>query len=76
MSVIFAKFPLLSKIQPLSHKLLSDKLLPPHLHSICPETYMQGFSSDFEQFFWSNTTLFAYFERTNMASKLPSLKNC
>ena len=52
MRVIFANFPLLSKIQTLSHKTVGQtNFLSPPLQLACPKTYLQGLSSDFEQIF-------------------------
>ena len=44
----FAKFPRLSNMQTLSHKLLIRQTSNyHHSKSACPKTYTQGFSSDF-----------------------------
>ena len=52
MRIIFAKFSLVSKIQTLFHKLLVRQISNHHhcnWHD--QKTYIQGFSSNFEQFF-------------------------
>ena len=50
MRVIFAKFPLVSKILTLSHKYLAKLLITTNASGM-PKTYFQGISSDLKQFF-------------------------
>ena len=76
MRVIFAKFPLLSKIQTLSHKHLVRQTSNHHYcnwHAQQPKcTHFQVILNSSS---WSKT-FFVYFERANMASKLSALKYC
>ena len=75
MRVIFPKFPLLSKIQTLSHQLLVRQTSNHHhcnWHAQKPTC--RDFKVTLSSSSWSKTNLFVYFERTNIASKLPALK--
>ena len=75
MRVIFPKFPLLSKIQTLSHKLLVRQTSNHHhCNWHAPKPIYKDFQVILSSSSWSKTTLFLYFKRTNVASKLSALK--
>ena len=74
MRVIFAKFPLLSKIQTLSHKLLSDKLLTTTIAIGMPKNLYAGFSSDFEQFFLVKNNFLCIFLKNKYGFQIACFK--